>query len=110
MPQWRRSSPRTELPRNWPQLCLQVRAIYGTACHVCGHQGAADTDHLVPRSLGGTDSLDNLRPICGRGCPYCRLEGKPSCHLSKSGREGAQALAARRSRRRPPEPHPGLIR
>lgn len=37
-------------------------ARYGTVCHLCGRDGATTADHIVPRSLGGDDSLTNLRP------------------------------------------------
>ncbi|WP_218838223.1 HNH endonuclease [Microbacterium sp. SZ1] len=35
---------------------------YGTRCHLCLRGGATSADHIVPRSHGGPDSLDNLRP------------------------------------------------
>ncbi|WP_268746906.1 HNH endonuclease [Tomitella biformata] len=31
-------------------------------CHLCGKPGATTADHVQPRSLGGGDGLDNLRP------------------------------------------------
>lgn len=105
MPQWRGPA-RRPLPANWPRLCREVREIHGSACYVCGHGDAVDTDHVVPRSQGGADSLANLRPICGKNCQQCAAEHKPTCHLSKSGREGAQAQSSRR--KRTPERHPGL--
>ncbi|WP_280429848.1 HNH endonuclease [Nocardia brasiliensis] len=37
-------------------------AEYGTICHLCGRPGATTADHVIPRSKGGPDSLDNLRP------------------------------------------------
>ena len=41
------------------QLVLET---YGSVCHLCGSHGADTADHVVPRSLGGDDSLGNLRP------------------------------------------------
>ena len=105
MPQWNRSAPRRQLPADWAKRCREARELFGNQCHVCGHPDAVDTDHVVPRSQGGTDDLSNLRPICGKDCLQCKAEGKPSCHLSKSGREGR---AAQPKRRRPPERHPGM--
>lgn len=44
------------------QLVKLTLATYGTTCHLCGLDGASTADHIVPRSAGGADSLDNLRP------------------------------------------------
>lgn len=48
--------------RRQSELTARVLFHYGTVCHLCGGEGADTKDHLVPRSLGGTDALDNLRP------------------------------------------------
>ena len=40
---------------------------YGTICHLCGRPGADTSDHLIPRSRGGDNSLGNLRPA-HKGC------------------------------------------
>lgn len=52
-------------------------------CHLCGHPGARQVDHLIPLSLGGDMSdphnlapahgggrpdVDNPCPICGKRC------------------------------------------
>lgn len=50
------------------QLCL---ATYGDRCHLCGRRGATTADHVVPRSLGGADELENLRPAHS-SCNYSR--------------------------------------
>jgi hypothetical protein len=43
-------------------LTRVVLLTYGTTCHLCLEPGATSADHLVPRSRGGDDSLENLRP------------------------------------------------
>ncbi|MGP5928896.1 HNH endonuclease [Corynebacterium glyciniphilum] len=48
--------------RKATQLTALVLAIKGTICHLCGMPGADTADHIIPRSLGGTDDLDNLMP------------------------------------------------
>lgn len=45
-------------------------------CWLCHHGGADQADHVIPRSLGGSSALTNLRPahgtapctVCGRRC------------------------------------------
>ncbi|WP_349018432.1 HNH endonuclease [Corynebacterium accolens] len=44
------------------RLVKATIARHGDVCHLCGHRGATTADHVVPRSRGGDDSLDNLRP------------------------------------------------
>lgn len=77
-------------------LRRRVVEVYGTACHLCGtetadpaevghlHPLALSLDHLVPRSRGGTDAIDNLRPAHRR------------CNLSRGARPTSTA--------RPPTP------
>lgn len=69
------------------QLTLET---YGSICHLCGLPGADSSDHLVPRSLGGSDSLDNLRPA-HRRCNSSRgnklLSTSPAPKPSLSGLE-----------------------
>jgi 5-methylcytosine-specific restriction endonuclease McrA len=42
----------------------RVFAMYGRTC-ACGAP-ATDVDHVVPTIVGGSDSLENLRPSCAR--------------------------------------------
>jgi len=106
--QWSTSPRRAQLPPDWATLCAQARELWGTACYLCAHPGATDTDHVTP---GADHRVTNLRPACGARCPHCRAEGRTPCHLAKSSREGGQAAQAIRPRRaRPPEPHPGIRR
>lgn len=55
-------------------LAQRVYWQHGTVCHLCGGEGADSVDHLIPRSRGGADTLDNLRPA----------------HLSCNQRKGAR--------------------
>jgi 5-methylcytosine-specific restriction endonuclease McrA len=43
-------------------------------CQRCGTEDNLSVDHIVPRSLNGTDSLDNLEVLCS------------SCNSRKGGR------------------------
>lgn len=43
-------------------------------CQLCGTEDNLSVDHIVPRSLGGTDNLDNLEVLCS------------SCNSRKGGR------------------------
>lgn len=84
---------RVPLPPDWPRrraLCFET---YGTKCYRCARP-ATDADHVTPRSQGGSDEIENLRPIC------------TECHQRKTSRE---AYAQRRLRRRAPEAHPGEV-
>lgn len=48
--------------RRVTELRAAVLSSHGTVCHLCGMPGADTADHILPRALGGTDDLDNLRP------------------------------------------------
>lgn len=54
------------LPLNskaWLHIAKQVKQRDGYQCHYCGAEGNT-VDHIVPRSKGGTDDLDNLVTAC----------------------------------------------
>src|SRR5690606_4927281 len=66
-------------------LLRLVLEEYGPLCHLClvpidlelrGHRRGPSVDHLIPRSMGGTDDLENLRPA----------------HRSCNSRRGARLL------------------
>lgn len=60
-------------------------ALYGDTCHLCGHPGATQADHLVPISTWTDQPIDPhlMRPAhgntprarcatCGRACNQAR--------------------------------------
>lgn len=60
------------------RLTLQT---YGDRCHLCGLIGATTADHLQPRSKGGPDTLENLRPA------------HSSCNSSRGARDLSELVA-----------------
>lgn len=81
------------LPDGWADLRARILSRDGGRCRTCGAI-ATQVDHIIPAHQGGTDHPTNLASIC------------VPCHRSKTGRE---ARAAQGFRKRPPEPHPGLL-
>jgi len=64
--------------RRWMQVRAAVFATYGRTCHICGHDGSNQVDHLVPQAVApqlGWE-LSNLRPAHGapgNKCPVCGI-------------------------------------
>ncbi len=46
----------------WDALC----ARYGNKCLWCDAKTALTVDHVVPLSQGGSNTIDNLQPLCAR--------------------------------------------
>lgn len=51
-------------------------AMYGTVCHLCGHEGASEADLLIPRAVAPDQPIHPgaYRPAHGGGprrCPTC---------------------------------------
>lgn len=89
---WDRSPGRYRgVPRHVAQ---RIRRRDDHTCQQCGDAGH-EVDHIINVKAGGTDEDSNLVTLCAR------------CHAAKTRTEAA-AGRARRSHRRPPEPHPGL--
>lgn len=60
--------------RRWRKARARMFAEFGTTCHLCGHEGATDADHLLPLHLAPSQPVDYraLRPAHGvAGCPVC---------------------------------------
>ncbi len=53
----------------------QMFMMYGTVCHICGHDGAGEADHLTPLNLDPDQPVDPhaMRPAHGSSapCPVC---------------------------------------
>lgn len=63
----------------WNRTVANVISAYGGICHLCGHPGAKQADHVVAYAEGGDDSVSNLRPAHGSAgkqknpCPVCGI-------------------------------------
>lgn len=94
---WETSDRRSRLPADWPKRRVRVLRRDGYRCQ---HRDDLGVPCLAPANQvdhvrhGDDHSLDNLQALC-------RWH-----HARKSSAEGN---AAQPRRRRPPEPHPGLI-
>ena len=99
-----------------PKKQQRILAQHGGICHLCGHAGATEVDHLVPWAEWARTDLSvhdksNLAPAHGAPCATCGRD----CHSDKTKAEAARGRArgqAKRAalRRRPDEPHPGALR
>jgi hypothetical protein len=70
---------------------VQVRARYGTVCHLCKHEGATTADHLIPVSMWSNQPYDArlARPAHGvDGCPTCKVK----CNSSRGNKELATMI------------------
>lgn len=41
--------------------------LYGNVCVCCGAKGRLTVDHVIPLCLGGSNTIDNIQPLC-RSC------------------------------------------
>jgi 5-methylcytosine-specific restriction protein A len=94
---WAGSTRRSRLPSDWPKIRHRILTRDHGLCQIATPGlcigTATDVDHI----LRGDDHTDaNLRAACS------------PCHKAKSAAEGVQARAARPTRTRPTEKHPGL--
>jgi 5-methylcytosine-specific restriction endonuclease McrA len=55
----------------WRKLREACFRVWGKTCMYCGDR-ATEVDHILELALGGTNTIDNLQPLC-----------KP-CHLHKT--------------------------
>lgn len=93
---WDKSDRRARLPQDWPTRRQRVLRRDGYRCKaiVDGRRcpnPARDVDHI---QRGDDHRESNLQALC------------VGCHKAKTA---AEATAAQPRRKRPPEPHPGLL-
>lgn len=66
---------RHRVGRPYRRARQQMFALYGTVCHLCGHDGAGEADHLEAVALDPGQPLDphTMRPAHGTSspCPTC---------------------------------------
>lgn len=46
--------------REWLDLCDR----YENRCLACGSMEKLEADHVIPLALGGSNSIDNIQPLC----------------------------------------------
>lgn len=96
-----------------PKKQQRILTQHGGVCHLCGHEGATEVDHITPWAEWQHPTLSvhdatNLAPAHGSPCPTCGRD----CHADKTKAEAARGRARANARRqaaarRPPERHPG---
>jgi 5-methylcytosine-specific restriction endonuclease McrA len=52
----------THTQKDWEKLLNK----YDGLCAYCGKEKATQRDHVIPISKGGTDSIGNILPVCGK--------------------------------------------
>lgn len=87
-------TPLPHVPANWRRGPTYVAwrqatfSMWGTVCHLCGHEGSNSADHLVPLSVWGNQPYDARlsRPAHGiEGCDTCSLK----CNSSRGNKAWA---------------------
>lgn len=103
---WIKNTPSRKLPPDWPERVIAIKnRAFGQCEHTMQHnmqrcpERGRDVDHIVERSDGGTDRLDNLQLLCKYH------------HGQKTGQHAGQKSQARRRERerRNKRKHPGLM-
>lgn len=93
---WGSSSRASRLPSNWRKIRAQVLAR-DPECRICRVRPSVIADHI--EAMTDDHRLEALQGVCA------------PCHRVKTSAEANAARAAtpKPGRRRPQEPHPGLL-
>lgn len=73
----------------WRRIRQRVLTRDQHTCQRCGLE-ATHVDHIIPRRLGGDDSMDNLQALCkqcnlskgGHGCPIALKKATPLTQIA----------------------------
>ena len=57
----------------WRNLRAACFRVWGKACLLCGDR-ATDVDHVIELAAGGTNTIDNVQPLC------------KACHQAKTSK------------------------
>ena len=75
-----------KVPRDTHRRKITRRAVFARdswTCQYCGSRSNLTVDHVIPRSKGGSDSLENLRAACQR------------CNYGRGARDATESVAKR---------------
>ena len=61
----------------WSRTAKLHKAVH-LQCKLCGSMDRLETDHIVPRHLGGSDAWSNLQTLCA------------ACHARKTAGEAGE--------------------
>lgn len=83
----------------WEKFAAFVVQSYHGICHICGHPGARQVDHLTPVTEGGDEwDIRNCRPAHGapgNPCPVCSLQAGSKIVCNQLRGMGSVARARR---------------
>ena len=82
---------KTEFVR--PSFRKRLNDELGQCCVNCGETENIEYHHIVPLSLGGTNNISNIVPLCAR-CHKAAHRGRNIAHYSNHGGSGRKSIAS----------------
>ena len=68
-----------------PAFRKKLKTERGTTCHFCGRENA-EYHHIMPLSIGGTNDLNNILPLC----PTCHKKVHGALHIHDDCKKGGR--------------------